>query len=104
MIFSKIRLKQIMALFLEERSFPVFHYRRNEQLNGLSCFGVYQPLASLVIMKEYTSYRAHHVNVMISIYDDIDADDDVNDVNDGKICIVAHLSLIIIKSINFWCF
>ena len=86
-----IRLKQIMALFLEERSFSVFHYRRNEQLKKLSCFGVYRPLASFVIMKEYTSYRVHHVNVMISIYGDIDDDDDVDD---GKICIVTHLSLI----------
>ena len=98
MIFSKIRLKQIMALFLEERSFPVFHYRRNEQLNGLSCFGVYQPLASLVIMKQRTSHRVHHVNVMISIYGDINDDDDEHDI---KISTVTHLSLIFIKSISF---
>ena len=87
-----------MRLFLEERSFPVFHYRRNEQLSGLSCFGVYQPLASLVIMKKCTSHRVHHVNIMISIYGDIGDDDDVND---DKICIVTHLSLMLIKSTNF---
>ena len=68
-----------MALSLEGRSFPVFHYRRNKHLNELSCFGVYQPLASLVIVKECTSHRVHHVNVMISIYVDIDNGDDDHD-------------------------
>ena len=87
-----------MALSLEERNFPVFHYRRNEQLNELSCFGVCRPRASLVIMKESTSYRVHHVNIIIYIYGDIDDDDEDND---GKICIVTDLSLILIKSINF---
>ena len=84
-----------MALSLEERSCPVFHYRRNDHLNGLRCIGVCQPLASLVVMKQRTSYRVHHVNVMISIYSDID---DEHDDNDGKICIITHLSLIVIKS------
>ena len=90
-----------MALSLDERSFLVFHYRRNDHLNGLSCFGVYRLLASLVIFKECTSYRVHHVNVMISIYGDINNDDDGND---GEIYIVTHLSLILINSINFSCF
>ena len=87
-----------MALSLEERSFLVFRYRRNEHLNGLSCFGAYRPLASLVIMKECTSHRVHHVNVMISIDSNVDDDDDDNNV---KICIVTYLSLILIKSISF---
>ena len=68
-----------MALSQEERSFPVFHYRRNEQLNGLSCFGVYRPLALLVMMKECTSGRGHHVNVMISVDGGADGDDDDSD-------------------------
>ena len=67
-----------MALSLDERSFPVFHYRRNEHLDELSCFGVYRPLASLIIMKECTSYRVHYVNVMISIDGDVGDDDDDN--------------------------
>ena len=96
--FLKIRLKPIMALYLDERSFPVFHYRRNEKLNGLSCFGVYQPLALLVMMKECMSYRVHHVNVMISIDGDVNEDDDNNDF---KLSIVTHLSLILIKIISF---
>lgn len=86
-----------MALSLEERSFPVSRYRRNEHLNGLCCFGVYRPLASSVIMKECTSYRVHHVNVMISVDGNVDDDDDDNNV---KICSVTYLSLILIKSIN----
>lgn len=99
--FLKIRLKQVMALSLEERSLLVFHYKRNEHLNELSCFADYRPFASLVIMKEWISYRVHHINVMISI--DGNADDD-NDSNDGTICIVTHLRIILIRSIIFWCF
>ena len=101
MICLNIRLKQIMALSLEERSFPVFHHRINEHLNGLSCFGVYLPLASMVIMIECTSYRMHHVNVMVSVYVDLDDEDDDSD---RKICIVTLLSSILIKSINCQCF
>ena len=48
-------------------------------------------------MKECTSHRVHHVNVMISINGDVYDDDN----NDFKISIVTHLSLILIKSINF---
>ena len=68
----KIRLKQIIALPLEEKNFPVCHFRRNEHLNGLSCSGVYRPLVLLVIMKECTSYKVHHVHVMMSIAGDAD--------------------------------
>ena len=89
-----------MALSLDERSFLVFHYIRNELLNGLSYFGVYRPLSSLVIMKECTSYRVHHVKVIISI-DDVVIYNDDDDDNDFKMCIVTNLSLILIKSIYF---
>ena len=89
-----------MALSLEGKNFPVCHYRRNEHLNGLRCSGVYGPLASLVIMKECTSYKVHHVNIMMSIDGDADDDDDGNG-NDRKIYIAIHLRIMIIKSINF---
>ena len=63
-------------------------------MNELSCFGVYRPLALLVIMKECTSYKVWHANVIVSIDSDADDNDDDNDV---KICIVTHLSLILIS-------
>ena len=91
-----------MALFREERSFPVSHYRRNEQVNGLSCFGVYQLLTWLVMMGERTSYRLHHVNIMSSIGVDVDIDGDDN--YDDKIFIVTHWSLVTNQEYQFLIF
>lgn len=54
-----------------------------------------------LIMKECTSYKVHHVNVMMSIDGDADDDDGNGNGNDREICIAIHLRIMIIKSINF---